>query len=124
MAPDLGETSGKDRRLWNSCFAVLAALALTFTVGWRPVIGAEERESFDHAQVSNRHQSACVAGILSCTRSCIASDATRNRTAKRMPPVLASQEGSGEVLLNEAVFGWSRPTSLPDPQSWSWQLER
>ena len=90
---------------------VLAALAITFTVGWRPVIGAKKR-----ALTSRKFEATPArmrAGIIWCTPSCIAWDATRNTTTKRTHRCWLPRKAPAKSYLKKAIFAWSRPISLP-----------
>src|ERR1700726_4674381 len=76
---------------------LLAALALTFTVGWRPVIGAKKRplttRKFDVTPERMRRGDYLVHAVMHCM------GCHSERDFKVNPPVLISKEGSGQVLF-------------------------
>src|ERR1700675_5190400 len=78
---------------------VLAALALTFTVGWRPVIGAKKRplttRKFESTPERMRRGEYLVHGVIPCMECHSKYDEKAN------PPVLLSTEGAGSVLYEE-----------------------
>jgi hypothetical protein len=94
---------------------VLAALALTFTVGWRPVIGAKKRpltsRKFEHTPERMRRGEYLVHAVSHCM------GCHSKHDEKTDPPVLLSQEGAGQVLFEEGNFRLVAPNITSDPET-------
>ena len=94
---------------------VLAALALTFTVGWRPVIGAKKRaltsRKFEVTPARMQRGDYLVHAVMHCMGCHSKFD------GKADPPVLASKEGSGQVLFEEGSFRIIAPNITSDPET-------
>jgi mono/diheme cytochrome c family protein len=81
---------------------VVAAVAITFTVGWRPVIGAKKRsltsrkfEATPERMQRGEYLVRNVSGCLGCHSK---------YDEKAEPPVLLSKEGAGSVMFEEGDF--------------------
>jgi mono/diheme cytochrome c family protein len=78
---------------------LLAALAITFTVGWRPVIGAKKRaltpRKFEVTPARMQRGDYLVHAVMHCMGCHSKHDDKAN------PPVLAAKEGSGQVLFEQ-----------------------
>ena len=78
---------------------VLAALAITFTVGWRPVIGAKKRaltsRKFEVTPARMQRGDYLVHAVMHCM------GCHSKHNDKADPPVLAAKEGSGQVLFEQ-----------------------
>ena len=94
---------------------VLAALALTFTVGWRPVIGAKKRpltsRKFETTPERMRRGEYLVHGVIPCMECHSKYDEKAN------PPVLLSKEGAGAVLYEEGSFRFVAPNITSDSET-------
>src|ERR1700693_560651 len=94
---------------------VLAALALTFTVGWRPVIGAKKRpltsRKFESTPERTRRGEYLVHGVIPCMECHSKYDEKAN------PPVLLSKEGAGSVLYEEGSARLVAPNITSDPET-------
>jgi mono/diheme cytochrome c family protein len=94
---------------------VLAALALTFTVGWRPVIGAKKRplttRKFESSPERLRRGGYLVHAVMHCMGCHSKYD------DKASPPVLVSKEGSGQVLFEEGNFRIVAPNITSDRET-------
>jgi len=94
---------------------VLAALAITFTVGWRPVIGAKKRpltsRKFEVTPVRMQRGDYLVHAVMHCMGCHSKFD------GKADPPVLAAKEGSGQVLFEEGSFRIIAPNITSDPET-------
>ena len=94
---------------------VLAALALTFTVGWRPVIGAKKRplttRKFESSPERRRRGDYLVHAVMHCMGCHSKYDDKAN------PPVLVSKEGSGQVLFEEGNFRIVAPNITSDRET-------
>jgi mono/diheme cytochrome c family protein len=94
---------------------VLAALALSLTVGWRPVIGAKKRpltsRKFQSTPERQRRGEYLVRAVANCMGCHSKHDEKTN------PPVLLSKEGAGSVLYEEGKFRLVAPNITPDPDT-------
>jgi mono/diheme cytochrome c family protein len=94
---------------------VLAALAITFTVGWRPVIGAKKRaltsRKFEVTPERMRRGDYLVHAVMHCM------GCHSNLDIKANPPVLVSQEGGGQVLFEEGNFRLVAPNITSDRET-------
>jgi mono/diheme cytochrome c family protein len=94
---------------------VLAALAITFTVGWRPVIGAKKRpltaRKFEPTPERLRRGDYLVHAVMHCM------GCHSQYVEKSNPPALASKEGSGQVLFEEGGFRIVAPNITSDPET-------
>ena len=94
---------------------VLAALALTFTVGWRPVIGAKKRpltsRKFEPTPERMRRGEYLVHGVIPSMECHSKYDEKAN------PPVLLSKEGAGAALFEEGRFRLVAPNITSDPET-------
>jgi hypothetical protein len=74
---------------------VLAALALTFSVGWRPVIGAKKRplttRRFESTPERLRRGDYLVNAVMHCM-------GCHSKYGGLNPPVLLSKPGAGDIL--------------------------
>ena len=94
---------------------VLAAVALTFTVGWRPVIGAKKRaltsRKFEVTRARMQRGDYLVHAVMHCMGCHSKYDDKVN------PPVLASQEGSGQVIFEQGNIRLVAPNITSDPET-------
>ena len=94
---------------------VFAAIALTFTVGWRPVIGAKKRpltaRTFESTPERMRRGEYLVHAVMQCMGCHSKYDEKAN------PPVLLSKEGAGAILFDEGSFRMVAPNITSDPET-------
>jgi mono/diheme cytochrome c family protein len=94
---------------------VLAALGITFTVGWRPVIGAKKRaltsRKFEVTPARLQRGDYLVHAVMHCMGCHSKFDAKAN------PPALAPQEGSGQVLFEEGGLRIIAANITSDPDT-------
>jgi mono/diheme cytochrome c family protein len=94
---------------------VLAALGITFTVGWRPVIGAKKRaltsRKYEVTPARLQRGDYLVHAVMHCM------GCHSNFDAKANPPVLAAKEGSGQVLFEEGGLRIIAPNITSDPET-------
>jgi len=94
---------------------VLVALTMTFTVGWRPVIGAKKRaltsRKFEVTPARMQRGDYLVHAVMHCMGCHSKYDGKAN------PPVLASQEGSGQLLFEEGNLRIVAPNITSDPET-------
>ena len=93
----------------------LAALALTFTVGWRPVIGAKKRplpaRRFEPTPERVRRGEYLVHAVINCMGCHSKYDENAD------PPVLLSKEGAGAVGYEEANIRIVASNITSDPET-------
>jgi hypothetical protein len=94
---------------------VLLVVALNFTVGWRPVIGAKKRpltsrkfEPTPQRMSRGEYLVHAVANYMGC-------HSRHDETAE--PPVLVSKEGAGAVVFQEGSFLAAAPNITSDPET-------
>ena len=91
---------------------VLAAVVITFTVGWRPVIGAKKRaltsRKFEVTPGRMRRGDYLVHAVMHCM------GCHSKRDFKATPPVLLSKEGAGAVIFEEGSFRLVAPNITSD----------
>ena len=113
---DLDKTSGKDRRLWNSCFACTRGPCPNFYRGLAACgSGAKKRplttRKFEPTSERLRRGDYLVHAVMHCMGCHSKWDGKAN------PPVLASQEGSGQVLFEQGGFRLVAPNITSDPET-------
>jgi mono/diheme cytochrome c family protein len=91
---------------------ILAALAITFTVGWRPIIGAKARpltaRKFDATPERLKRGEYLARGVAGCLYCHSDFD------EKSDNPVLLSKEGAGRLFAEEGNFLLVIPNITPD----------
>jgi len=91
---------------------VLAALALTFTVGWRPVIGAKKRplttRKFESTPERLRRGDYLVNAVMHCM-------GCHSKYGDANPPVLLSKPGAGDIFFAAGGFLVVAPNITSDP---------
>src|ERR1035438_233720 len=94
---------------------VLLAIALNFTVGWRPVIGAKKRaltsRKFEVTSARIQRGDYLVHAVMHCMGCHSKYDDKAN------PPVLAAKEGSGQVMFEQGDFRIVAPNITSDPDT-------
>jgi mono/diheme cytochrome c family protein len=94
---------------------VLAAVAITFTVGWRPVIGAKKRALTSHKFEVTPERMRRGDYLVHSLMHCMACHSKYDDKAN--PPVLLSKEGAGQVLFEEGNFRLVATNITPDPKT-------
>jgi mono/diheme cytochrome c family protein len=94
---------------------VVAAVAVTFTVGWRPIIGAKKRpltsRKFEATPERLRRGQYLTHAVIPCMGCHSTWD------DKADPPVLASQEGSGRLLFEDGDLKVYTRNITSDPET-------
>ena len=94
---------------------VLLAIALNFTVGWRPVIGAKKRaltsRKFEVTPARIQRGDYLAHAVMHCMGCHSKYDDKAN------PPVLAAKEGSGQVMFEQGDFRIVAPNITSDPDT-------
>ena len=93
----------------------LAALALTFTVGWRPVIGAKTRPLTSRKFQPTPERIRRGEYLVHAVNNCMGCHAEHDHKAD--PPILLSKEGAGAVLFEEGGFRMVAPNITSDPET-------
>ncbi|MCA1816259.1 MAG: cytochrome c [Acidobacteria bacterium] len=96
--------------------AALAAAAITFTMGWRPVVGAKARavdpaRRFEPTPARLARGEYLVKGVVGCYECHTKTDATRD------PPARVAPDGSGALFINQADLRVVAPNITPDRET-------
>jgi mono/diheme cytochrome c family protein len=94
---------------------VLAALALTFTVGWRPVIGAKKRPLTSRRFQPTPERMRRGEYLVHAVNNCMGCHSKYDEKAR--PPVMLSKEGAGAVLFEQGRFRIVAPNITSDPET-------
>ncbi len=112
MAKALGKLVARILGYGFLVLLVLVVFAITFTVGWRPIIGAKERaltpRKFDVTQERLRRGQYLTHAVTPCFGCHSAFDETKN------PPVMVSKEGAGRVMFEDGGLKMVAPNITPD----------
>lgn len=99
---------------------LLAALALTFTLGWWPVIGAKKRplttRKFQPTPERMRRGEYLVHAVARCLE-CHSKYQMTAEHKKGEPPLLLSKEGEGAVLFDQGDIRIVAPSITSDPET-------
>jgi len=94
---------------------ILAAVAVIFTVGWRPVIGAKKRSltsrKFEATPERLRRGEYLVRAVMGCMECHSRYDWKAN------PPVLASTDGAGSILYEQGGIRIVGPNITSDSET-------
>jgi len=94
---------------------ILAAIAITFTVGWRPIIGAKKRpltsRKFEATPERLRRGEYLVHAVMLCMDCHSRYDLAAN------PPVLVSAEGAGRILYDQGGVRIVAPNITSDSET-------
>ncbi|MGA2591904.1 MAG: hypothetical protein ABSH32_18495 [Bryobacteraceae bacterium] len=90
---------------------LVAAIALTFTVGWRPVIGAKKRPLTTRKFATTPERLRRGEYLVHAIIDCMGCHSEYDR--KTDPPVLLSREGAGSVLFEDESIRLVGPILLP-----------
>ncbi len=96
--------------------AVLLALAITFTVGWRPLFGPSKRATTDQKFASTPERLQRGQYLVEHVALCYGCH-TRFDAKGRDTAVFVAPKGSGQVMLNQADFRVVAPNITPDSVS-------
>lgn len=94
----------------------LTAAAITFTVGWRPVVGAKARavdpsRRFEPTPQRLARGEYLVKGVVGCYECHTKTDATRS------PPARVAPDGSGALFINQGELRVVAPNITPDRET-------
>ena len=115
MAIGWGRRLAKIAGYTGIVITVLACIAITLTVGWRPVIGAKKRSltsrKFEPTPERMRRGEYLVRAVMVCLGCHSKYD------LKADPPLLLSREGAGRVFIEESGFRIVAPNITSDPET-------
>ncbi len=94
---------------------VLLAVALNFTVGWRPVIGAKTRPLTSRKFEPTPERMRRGEYLGHAVTNCMGCHSKYDETAE--PPLLVSKEGAGAVVFQEGSFRMVAPNITSDPET-------
>jgi mono/diheme cytochrome c family protein len=97
--------------------AVLVALGITLTIGWRPFIGPKARPLISRTFERTPQRLERGRDVATTVSACMACHSEHNWTAAGIP-ILPGMEGSGEVMPNTDLPGRIVASNLtPDPET-------
>ncbi len=95
----------------------LLALVITFTIGWRPILGPKTRELTNRRFDSTPARLARGEYLVRSTLGCLECHSEHNWKAEGAP-FIAGKEGAGQVFPLEGLPGRMVPSNLtPDPET-------
>jgi mono/diheme cytochrome c family protein len=96
---------------------VLVAVAITFTIGWRPFIGPRMRPVTNRTFESTPARLARGKYLFTAAAGCVECHSQHDDTSKDWP-ILPGTEGSGEVFPLQGLPGQvTAPNITPDPDT-------
>ena len=101
-----------------TCIALLLllAVAITFTVGWRPIIGPQKRALTDRRFQSTPERLKRGEYLVEHVSLCYGCHTTFDAKGKDVPQLLAAR-GSGRVMADQGDFRVVAPNITPDPET-------
>src|SRR5262245_17547163 len=111
------------RRNWKKIIGLtllllitIVILGITFTIGWRPIIGAKKRavtkRKFDSTPQRLMRGQCLVDGVMGCFGRHSDADWSKNGA-----PRLAGREGSGHVFSDQDLPWLIAPNITPDKET-------
>jgi len=95
---------------------VLISLGITFTVGWRPIIGAKKRTLTDRKFESTLPRLARGKYLVDSVSGCYGCHTDADWTKRGAPPV-SGREGSGHIWSTEGLPWLVSPNITPDKET-------
>ena len=92
---------------------VLLAVAITFTIGWRPFIGPKSRPLTSRKFEPTHERLARGQYLADAVLACFACHSAFDE--KSDPPAITSKKGIGRVFLEKGKFRVVAPNITPDP---------
>ena len=92
---------------------VLLAVAITFTIGWRPFIGPKSRPLTSRKFEPTHERLARGQYLADAVLACFACHSEFDE--KSNPPAITSKKGIGSVFLEKGKFRIVAPNITPDP---------
>ncbi len=95
---------------------VIISLGITYTIGWRPIIGAKKRTLTDRKFESNPARLARGKYLVDSVNECYGCHTDSDWTKRGAPPV-SGREGSGHVWSTEGLPWLVSPNITPDKET-------
>ncbi len=95
---------------------LLLALGITFTVGWRPLIGPRKRALTDRHFQATPQRLKRGEYLVEHVSLCYGCHTSFDAKGKDMPQLLEAK-GAGQVLTDESGFRVVAPNITPDPET-------
>ncbi len=95
---------------------VIAALAITFTVGWRPIIGAKARPLTDRRFEATPERLKRGEYLVRAVTGCLFCHSAQDEKSSDVP-VLVGSEGAGRVFVESGKVLVVAPNITPDPET-------
>ena len=102
---------------------VLLALAITFTIGWRPIIGPETRALTDRRFESTPARLARGEYLVRNVAGCLFCHSELDTSVEGLP-VKAGTAGAGRSFAEEGIPFLTSPNITPDGTTGAGKLER
>ncbi|MCA1643753.1 MAG: cytochrome c, partial [Acidobacteria bacterium] len=96
--------------------ALLVAAAVTFTVGWRPVVGAKAR-AVDEARRFEPNPARLARGKYLAEAVCGCFDCHTKFDRDSNPPMRLSQPGAGNLFIEDGALQVVAPNITPDRET-------
>src|SRR5437870_6330046 len=111
------------RRRWTKLLAIiflafifLIALGITFTIGWRPIIGAKKRALTDRKFEATSARLARGKYLVDGVNGCFGCHTDADWSKPGAPPV-AGREGSGHIWADQDLPWLVAPNITPDKET-------
>src|SRR6266581_2397229 len=111
------------RRSWKKIITItllaiilLIALSITFTIGWRPIIGAKKRALTDRKFEATPQRLARGKYLVAGVNGCFGCHTDADWSKPGAPPV-AGREGSGHVWSDQNMPWLVAPNITPDKET-------
>lgn len=95
---------------------LLLAVAISFTVGWRPIIGPRARPVTDRRFQATPERLKRGEYLVEHVSLCYGCHTSFDAKGKDMPQLLAAK-GSGRVMADQGDFRVVAPNITPDPET-------
>jgi hypothetical protein len=111
------------RRSWKKIvgltlliLVVLIALGITFTIGWRPIIGARKRALTDRKFEKTEARMIRGKYLVDGVNGCFGCHSDLDWSKPGAPPI-AGREGSGHIWSDQMLPWLVSPNITPDPET-------
>src|SRR5256884_7878940 len=94
----------------------LVTLGITFTIGWRPIIGAKKRSLTDRKFAATSQRLARGEYLVNGVLGCFGCHSDLDWSKPGAPPV-AGREGSGHIWSDQMMPWLIAPNITPDPET-------
>src|ERR1043166_7393219 len=111
------------RRSWKKIvgftliiLVVIIALGITFTIGWRPIIGAKKRALTDRKFEKTDARMIRGKYLVDGVNGCFGCHSDPDWSKPGAPPI-AGREGSGHIFSDQMLPWLAAPNITPDPET-------